>query len=79
MPYGRYYNAQFNADYNAEYNAEFVTKLYYREYYPEGGSDSDSAIPSYTTTMAIDDYKSTSESTRNQALPIDIPYEAIRY
>jgi len=52
-------------------------KLYYREYYPECDPDSDLAITSDTTTMAIDDYKSTSESTPNQALPIDIPYEAI--
>ena len=65
MPYGRDYNAKYSAEYNTEYNAESVSKLYYREYYPEGGSDSDSAIPGYTTTMEIDDYKSTSESAPN--------------
>ena len=81
QPYGRDYNAYYNADYNdeytadynTEYNAEFVKKLYYREYYPQWDPDSDSAIPSYTTTMTLDDYKSTS----NQALPIAIPYEAV--
>jgi hypothetical protein len=71
------HNAEYNADYNAEYNAISVSKLYYREYNPEYDPDSDSTIPSYSTTMTIDDYQSTSESTPNQALPIDVPYEAI--
>jgi hypothetical protein len=51
----------YGRGYNTEYNAKFVTTLCYREYSPQGGSDSDSAIPSYTTTITIDDYKSTSE------------------
>jgi len=61
--YNADYNADHNAKYNTEYNAEFVATLYYRKYYPEGDPDSGSAIPSYTTTMTIDDYKSTSESS----------------
>ena len=79
MPYGRDFNANYNDDYNSkyntEYNTEFLKKLYYREYCPKWDPDSDLKILSYKTTMAIVDYKSTSESTLNQALPIDIPYE----
>jgi len=65
VPYGK--------DYNAEYNARSVPKLHYREYAPID-PDSDSAITSYTTTMTIDDCN----RLPNQALPIDVPYEAIR-
>jgi hypothetical protein len=62
--YNPEYNAEYNADYNTDYNAISVSKLHYREYAPID-PDSDSAIPSYTTTMTIDDYKSTLESTPN--------------
>jgi len=68
---------EYNADYNTEYNAISASKLHYREYAPID-PDSDSVIPSYTTTITIDDSQSTSESTPNQALPINVLYEAIR-
>jgi len=55
------YNADYNADYNTEYNAISVSNVNHREYYPEYDNDSDWATPSYTTTMSIDDCKSTSQ------------------
>jgi len=75
--YNADYNAEYNADYNAEYNAISVSKLYYREYHSEYHPDSYSMIPSHTTTMTIDDYKWTSKTTPNQALLINVLYEAI--
>jgi len=84
QPYGGEYNADYNADYNAyynvdyntKYNAKFVTKLYYWEYYPECDPNSDSEISMYASTIAIDDSKSTLESTPNLTLPIDVAYKA---
>jgi len=58
--YNAQYNADYNADYNTEYNAISASKLQYREY-PPIDPDSDSVIPSYTTTMSTDDCKSTSQ------------------
>ena len=61
------YNAESDADYNADYNIGFnaisVPKLHYREYNPEQDLDSYSTIPSYTTTMTIDNCNLTSESS----------------
>jgi hypothetical protein len=61
------------ADHNAECNAISVAKLHYREYNSEQDPDHDPAIPSYTTTMTIDDCN----LLQNEALLIDVPCEAI--
>jgi len=72
--YWRDYNANFNAEYNDVYNTEYnAISVIKWHYYPEWDPDSDSAIPSYTATLTIDDCN----RLPNQALPIDIPYEAI--
>jgi len=77
LPCRTEYNADYNADYNTEYNAISASKLQYREYAPID-PDSDSVIPSYTTTMTIDKCKlTTTNRLPNEALPIDVPYEAI--
>jgi hypothetical protein len=66
LPCRTEYNAEFNADYNAEYNADYnadyntehnaiAVSSYITENTREYDPDSDSAIPSYTTTMTIDD------------------------
>jgi len=70
QPYGR--------DYNALYTAKFVTKLYYQDDYPKGDPDSNSAIMSNTTTMAIEDCKLTPESSPFQSVVRTKPYESSR-
>ena len=64
-------NAEYNTDYNTEYNAISVSNFHYREY-ASIDPDSDSAIPSDSTLMTIDDCN----RLPNQALPIDVPYKA---
>jgi hypothetical protein len=58
-------------------NAKFLSKLYYGEYYSKYDPNSELGIPCYSTTMTIDNSKSTLEFTSNQALLIDIPCVAI--
>jgi len=56
----------------------YLFRSYITENTPEWDPDSDSAIPSYTTTMTIDKCKlTTTNRLPNQALSIDVPYEAI--
>ena len=55
-----------------ESNAMFVSMILYRDY-ARIDSDSESVIPSYSTTMTIEDCN----QLPNQALPIDVAYKAM--
>jgi len=66
------YNTETNTDYNTESNAMPVSMLHYWDY-ARIDSDSESVIPSYSTTMTIEDCN----PLPNQALPIDVAYKAM--